>query len=65
MGTVGQTFNAATKKELRALAALWTKYAEKNRLVVELPYSPKRVKRTDHGYEIHLRAAIEAISPAK
>jgi hypothetical protein len=51
-----ETLKAATKKELRILATAWTSRMTEGRWIIQLGYSPDRVKRTEDGYEIYMEA---------
>ena len=56
MGSTGELLKATTKKELLVLTTAWTKRYTEGRWVVQLGYSPDRVKRTENGYEIYMKA---------
>lgn len=58
MAAMGETLKAKTKKELRSLAAIWSKLARKMRFPIQLGYSPDRVRKTNARYEIYLRAQL-------
>jgi hypothetical protein len=54
MAAMGETLKAKTRNELRSLAAARSKQAR--RFTIQLGYDPDRVKQTEDGYEIYMRA---------
>ena len=56
VGSKGELLKATTMKELQGLTTEWTKRHTEALWIIELGYSPDRVKRTEEGYEIYMEA---------
>jgi hypothetical protein len=56
MASVGELLKAPTKRELVMLTTAWTKRYTDGPWMIQLGYSPDRVKRTEEGYQIYMEA---------
>ena len=56
MTSRAELLKATTQKELRMLATEWDDRVTEGRWIIQLGYSPDRVKRTENGCKIYMKA---------